>query len=56
MGQFFVGLEDWEKIDEQTINLKNNTSVTIYKLLAQDIDKSSLKESQNIFCQIDLEI
>ena len=56
MGQFFVGVEDWQKIDELTINLKINTSVTIYKLLAHDIDQCNLKEKQNISCQIDLEI
>ena len=28
MGQFFVGVEDWQQIDELTINLKTNTSVT----------------------------
>ena len=56
MGQFFVGLEDWEKIDELTITLKIITSVATYKFLAQDIDKCNLKEGQNIRCQIDLEI
>ena len=36
--------------------LKINTLVTTYKLLTQDIDKCNLKKSQNIRCQIDLEI